>query len=302
MKRVILKFAALRKNGLMLPFKITPAFVAGICLVLPWLAGALLLYRRDWDQSSPRRKGLDQLISGRPIDAERHFRVSLSKADNDSDRVRSLVCLGDALMDQGRYQESKACLLSAIERGDSTGSGQASMADLVLISGTDPNQALDLADQAAELSIAGSNRSLFDQSVTKNQPLAAYMECRRKLRARLFQAEMAARKARALVQLDRQGDARQAVMGARQMAEAAQTELQRNELDRPFLGTSTIRRLAIGNDVSVACTHLEIGIAFLALGERRKAIEHFRITANADHVGKYRRLAEQHLEQLKFGD
>jgi len=286
----------------MLPLKITPAFFSGIFLVLPWLAGAFLLSRRDWDRNSPRMKGLDHLISGRPIDAEKHFRISLSRAKDDSDRVRSLVCLGDALMDQGRYQESKACLLSALELGDCTGSGQASMADLLLISGTDPKQALDLVDQAAELSIAKSNRAFFDQSVTKNQALAAYMECRRKLRARLFLAEMAARKARALVQLDKHEDARQAVIEARQIAEEAQTELQRNELDRPFLGTAAIRRLAVGNDLSLACTHSEIGIAFLALGETSRASEHFHITSNTDRMGKYRRSARQHLERLKSGE
>src|ERR1035438_4768018 len=53
-----------------------------------------------------RSKGLELLISGRPEEAEGYFRKALAQS-TPGERVRALVCLGDALADQGRYAESK---------------------------------------------------------------------------------------------------------------------------------------------------------------------------------------------------
>ena len=74
-------------------------------LAIPVLIGAFVIFLRNAGHVAPelrlRRKGLDSLIAGRPGEAEKYFRRSLAMLDP-SDQVRPLVCLADALMDQGR--------------------------------------------------------------------------------------------------------------------------------------------------------------------------------------------------------
>jgi hypothetical protein len=91
-----------------------PAFLTGFLLLTFLVGGMYALYVRKLGHLTPllrlRKKGLDSLIAGQPVAAENHFRASLAMAVDTSDRVRGLVCLGDALMDQGRFEESKAVL------------------------------------------------------------------------------------------------------------------------------------------------------------------------------------------------
>lgn len=160
------------------PSFIFPTFLTVFLLLTFLIGGTYALYLRNLGHLSPlhrlRRKGLDSLIAGRPEAAENHFRASLAMAVDAPDRVRGLVCLGDALMDQGRFEESKACLLGALELGDSTGSGQGSLSDLLLITRTDPERALEMAEQAMEQSLRESSHVYFDRNVTNDHRLAKY--------------------------------------------------------------------------------------------------------------------------------
>src|ERR1035437_8875639 len=107
----------------------------GPLLVILVFVGAYVIYLRNMGHCPPelrlRRKGLDLSLAGKPDKAEKYYRQSLAMLDP-SDQVRSLGCLANVLMDQGRYQESQEYLERALELGDSTGSGQNSMADLLL--------------------------------------------------------------------------------------------------------------------------------------------------------------------------
>lgn len=264
-------------------------FLTVLLLQVLLLAGAYVICVRNlWHcprELRLRRKGLDSLLEGRPVEAENHFRRSFAMAVDAPDRVRGLVCLGDALMDQGRYEESKAYLLRALELGDPTGSGQGSMADLLLTTGTDPEQALEMAEQAMRLLTSRSTHLYFDRQVTNDLTLSKYW----------------ARRASALAQLDRHTEARQAIERASRIAEAAQIESQHTKNRIPIsrkivLGGS---RLAHGRDLTLATTHWRIGLALLAIDDSSRAAEHFRITRDTDRRGKYRRLAEQQLEHLE---
>jgi tetratricopeptide (TPR) repeat protein len=273
----------------MTPSLIAPAFLTGILLMTFLVAGTYVLYLRNLGHLPPmhrlRRKGLDSLIAGQPVAAENHFRASLAMAVDVSDRVRGLVCLGDALMDQGRYEESKACLLSALELGDPTGSGQGSMSDLLLITRADPERALEMAEEAMEKSTRASINVYFGRNVTNDLRLAKYW----------------ARRGNGLAQLDRSTEARQAIDRALRVAEAAESESQQSGTQASILATIVLgrRRIAHGRDLALATTHWRIGLALLAIGDSSKATDHFRITRDTDRRGKYRRLAQQQLELLE---
>jgi tetratricopeptide (TPR) repeat protein len=278
---------------------ITPgiAFVILTPLDMPlirWLfaisifAGAYIIYLRNLGHCPPelrlRRKGLDSLLAGWPDKAEKYYRQSLAML-NPSDQVRPLVCLADALMDQGRYQESKEYLERALELGDSTGSGQVSMADLLLQMGTDPEKALDMAEQAVELSTGRSRRDIyFGGGVNDDLRRARYWS----------------RRAQALVQLNRRSEARQAIDRAARLVESAiadsrHTRPHNSILVKLILGD----RIANHRDLAIATTHWQIGLAFLAIEDSSKAIEHFRIPRDTDRRGKYRRLTQQQLTRLE---
>lgn len=276
--------------GLMtLPVTASMFFSAMLLLVL-LMAGAYVIYLRNLRHCSSelrlRRRGLDLLLSGRPAEAEKHFRRSLTMAVDDVDRVRGLVCLGDALMDQERYEESKACLLSALGMGDSTGSGQGSMADLLLITGAAPEQALEMAERAMELSIRAAIHVFSDRAVTNDLRMATYW----------------ARRANALVQLDRNTEARQAIERASRIAEAARTEFPNTGNRAPILTTIVIgsRRLGHLRDLQFATTYWRIGLALLAMNDSSRATEQFLLTRDTDRRGKYRRLAQKQLKRLEI--
>ena len=251
--------------------------------------GAYIIYLRNLGHCPPelrlRRKGLDFLLAGQPKKAEKYFRKSMAMLDS-SDQVRPLVCLADALMDQGRYDESLGCLVRALNLGESTGSGQGSMADLLLKMGTDPEKALEMADLAMELTTHTSRQDIYFGGEVSND---------------LRRAKYWARRAHALAQLNRQSEARQAIDRALRIVETAKAEAQQTKPHNSILIMMVIgsRRLNHHKDLTVATTHWKIGLALLAMNDSSKAIDHFRITRDTDHRGKYRRLAQQQLSRLE---
>jgi len=251
--------------------------------------GAYIIYLRNLGHCPPelrlRRKGLDLLLAGQPVKAERYYRKSMAMLDT-SDQVRPLVCLASALMDQGRYDESRECLERALELGDSTGSGQGSMADLLLKMGTDPEKALEMADLAVELTTHTSRRDIYFGGEVSND---------------LRRATYWARRAHALAQLSRRAEARQAIDRALRIVEAAKAEAQQTRPHNSILVMMVLgsRRLNHHRDLAIATTHWRIGLAFLALENSSEAIDHFRITRDTDHRDKYRRLAQRQLMQLE---
>ncbi|HLY40714.1 MAG TPA: tetratricopeptide repeat protein [Terracidiphilus sp.] len=135
-----------------------------------------------------RRKGLDLLLAGNPSGAERCYREALSADPKlpESDQVRLLVCLGDALIDQQRYSEAEECLEKALQMGDPTGSGQGSMADLLVLEKKNPERAIEMADEALRL--------------TTQHPLSTrFGDAWSRVNDELLQAKAWARKAQALV-------------------------------------------------------------------------------------------------------
>jgi tetratricopeptide (TPR) repeat protein len=251
--------------------------------------GAYIIYLRNLGHCPPelriRRKGMDLLLTGHPAKAEKHFRKSMAMLDV-SCQVRPLVCLASALIDQGRYDESRECLVRALELGDSTGSGQGSMADLLLQIGTDPEKALEMADLAVELTTHSSRREIyFGGEVTNDLRRATYW----------------ARRAHALAQLSRSAEARQSIDRALRIVEAAKAEAQQTKPHNSILVMMIIgsRRLNHHRDLAVATTHWKIGLALLAMDDSSKAVDHFRITRDTDRRGKYRRLAQQQLARLE---
>lgn len=268
---------------------IVSANAAALPVAIALVFGAYALYLRNLRHCPPnlrlRRKGLDSLLAGNPVKAELYFRKSLSTVDK-SDRVRSLVSLSLALSDQCRYKESEECLDTALELGDPTGSGQGSMSDLLLLTRADPEKALELAEDALTLTCGNSRKDIYFGGEVNND---------------FRQAIFWARRAMALSQLGRHTEAQQAVNRATRIAEAASNAARQTTPHSSLAVSLAIggRRLAHHRDLVVATAHWRIGLAFLALQDSTKAAFHFGIVRDADRRGKYRRLAQKQLEQLR---
>ncbi len=261
----------------------------GLLLAVLAVVGARVIYFRNMGHCPPelrlRRKGLDYLLAGKADKAEECFRTCLATCET-PDRVRPLVCLADALIDQGRYEESQEYLRRALELGDPTGSGQGSMADLLLKTAVDPEKALDMAEQSMELTIGMPRNVVYFGG-------GVYDDLKR--------AKCWARKAQALVQLNRQTEAHQAIDRAVRLVENAHKEERQVRPRNSLLVMLVIgsRRLSSHRELALAVVHWQLGLAFLATDDSTKAIEHFRITRDTDHRGKYRRLAQQKIQQLE---
>ncbi len=233
-----------------------------------------------------RMKGLELLISGRPEEAEGYFRKALAQSTS-GERVRALVCLGDALADQGRYAESKTCLEEALKLGDPTGSGQDSMADLLLSMRSDPERAMAMAEEAMRLSTqkAGPDR-YFGGDVSNDLKRARYW----------------ARSAGALMLMHRKSEAQQAVDRAVNLAAAARAAASQTRPATPVLRRLVLgKRIARGRVLQMSVTHFQVGRALLAAGDNARAAEYFRITQATDTRGKYRKLAERELDAMEKG-
>ncbi|MGA8108663.1 MAG: hypothetical protein WB974_04470 [Acidobacteriaceae bacterium] len=228
-----------------------------------------------------RRKGLDAVLAGRPLEGEGFFRTALEEELSDSERVRFLVCLGDALIDEGLCDEAEQQLGHALELGDATGSAQGSMADVLLLKGNDPERALHMAEQSFALAEDRGTREGHETLVN------------------LRGARMWTRKAQALLLMHRRDDAEDAVQNAVALAvEAHACDRDADEVGvdlAELVSTVPMRRL---ESLAIAATHWRIGTALAALDHKDRAVEHFRIAWNADRGGKYRLLAEKALDRI----
>jgi tetratricopeptide (TPR) repeat protein len=235
-----------------------------------------------------RRKGLELLISGRPEKAEGYFRKALAGSGSGSgERVRALVCLGDSLKDQGHYAESKACLEEALKLGDPTGSGQGSMADLLLATRSGPERAMAMAEEGMRLSTGRREQNALSGGNVGND---------------LTRARCLARSAGALMQMGRKTEAQQAVMQAMNLATAALSAASETKPEAPMLGRLLLAdRIARGRALMLSGTYWKIGLALLAVGDGAKAAECFRIAQSTDKAGKYRKLAACELDAMERG-
>jgi tetratricopeptide (TPR) repeat protein len=237
-----------------------------------------------------QRKGLDFALSGKPEEAEKCYRAALSLGAKlpDSDRVRLLVCLGDALLAQKRYNDAKQCLTQALELGDPTGSCQGSMCDLLLAQKSSPGKAIEMADEALQL----QSRTM------RNMSFGAEWA---KVSNDLLEARTWARKVRALLMLDQRDEARQAVDRALQIMEASKSEIQQAKPESSPTGKMILgNRLSRMKYLTVSDTCWQIGLALVAIGDKAKAIQQFLIARDTDPMGKYRSLAQGQLDSLGY--
>ncbi|MGA2887518.1 MAG: tetratricopeptide repeat protein [Terracidiphilus sp.] len=233
---------------------------------------------------------MDFLLAGKPAEAERCYRAALDMGAKvpESDRVRLMVCLGDALMDQGRYDEAKQCLAQALELGDPTGSGQDSMCDVLLAQKASPEKAIEMADEGMRLWERGSISQSFGArwAATSKD---------------LFEAKTWARKARALLILDRRAEARQAMDRALRILDMSKSELQTAKPTSSLLGRLILGdRLRRMRDLTISATYWRIGLSLQAMGDTNKAAEQFVIVRDTDRMGKYRSLAQKELDSLGY--
>jgi tetratricopeptide (TPR) repeat protein len=233
-----------------------------------------------------RMKGLERLIAGQPEEAEQCFRKALAESSS-GERVRALVCLGDALMDQGRYAESRTCLEEALRLGDPTGSGQGSMADLLLATRSDPERAMAMAEEGMRLTTAKAGPDIhFGGEVSNDLKRAKYW----------------ARSAGALMLMHRKSEAQQAVDRAVNLAAAARAAASQTRAATPVLTRLLLgNRIARGRSLQMCATYWQVGRALLAVGDGARAADHFRIAQSSDIRGKYRRLAERQLDAMEKG-
>ena len=233
-----------------------------------------------------RARGLELLIAGHPEEAEGYFRKALEQSSS-GERVRALVCLGDALMDQGRYAESKACLEEALRLGDPTGSGQMSMADLLLATRSDPERAMEMAEEGMRLSTGKKEQNIyFGGNVSDDLKRAKYW----------------ARSAGALMLMGRKSEAQQAVVQALTLATAARVAASKTKAKTPVLTRLILgERLKRGRSLQICGTFWKVGLALLAVGDNARAAECFRLAQSTDIRGKYRKLAGRELDAMEKG-
>jgi tetratricopeptide (TPR) repeat protein len=235
-----------------------------------------------------RAKGLDLLLAGKPAEAEKCYRAALDQGTKvpESDRVRLLVCLGDALIDQNRYDEAKQYLTQALALVDPTGSGQGSMCDLLLAQKAEPEKAIEMAEEAMRLQAqAISGLSFGSRWAAVSQEF--------------YEAKTWARKSQALHMLDRQTEAQQALDRAVRIVETS-----KSEMSQAMPQVSLTARLILGNRLSrlkyltIADTYWRIGLALLDMHDNTKATEFFQVVRDTDPMGKYRTLAKKQLDRI----
>jgi tetratricopeptide (TPR) repeat protein len=236
-----------------------------------------------------RSKGMELDIAGKFFEAEKCYRAALAMGEKvpESDRVRLLVCLGDVLIDQERYQDARQCIEQALQIGDYSGSAQGSLCDILLAMKASPDKVIATADEAMQRMTRA-----FDRLPFGSRWIA--------LSKRLYEAKTWARKAQALFQLDRQDEARQAMDRALSIVDASKSEQQ---LAKPEVSLQArlilAGRLVRLRELTIADVYWRIGLSLLAMGNKVKAIEQFRIVRDTDqHMGKFRMFAEKKLSSL----
>jgi tetratricopeptide (TPR) repeat protein len=217
--------------------------------------------------------------TGWPSEAERFYRKALARGSKVPLAEQVAPGLGDALMDEGRYPESRESLDSALAMGDPTGSCQSSIGQLLLLEGAEPQKALDLADKAIQI-------AAHDVEVR-------YRYDRRERGQNLGGSGAWALKAWALAQVGRRAEARQAIDAALKLVDAAQAGSPNYYKTAPAIGPDlrTVLRMR------VAETQWRTGMALPAIDERGYARTHFAAARDADPKGKYGILSQQRLKQ-----
>jgi len=144
-----------------------------------WVTGTILfnlswraLHRADYDQALlliRRMKALREhelhgivlTLAGRPKEAEEIFhKPALAPRDvTPMARARRLTLLADVLMDQGRWDQAKETLDEAVRLDIRLGNRCNPLAAWFLLQGIEPQQALDLIEQANTASGFASLRS-----------------------------------------------------------------------------------------------------------------------------------------------
>jgi tetratricopeptide (TPR) repeat protein len=270
----------------------------GVVWILALAAVALgLLWMKPWRAFTPRgkaengrRRGLEHALAGRPAEAQKCYRKGLEQSAKIPDglRVRLLVCLGNALMDEDRLTEAEDCFAVALQIGDRTGSCQGSIAELLLKRKREPEKVLKVADLAYALE---AERFRASPVAWKEQYLG------------LREAACLTRKAQAFALLDRISEAREAVDKAVSLLKAAEEgDATRHFDDEAMKRFLFDRRSHDRQKLQFAALHFNLGSAFLALRNTREAIAQFRSGRDVDPKGKYRKLCEQQLAQFSAAD
>jgi tetratricopeptide (TPR) repeat protein len=224
-------------------------------------------------------QGLELALMGRNAEAEQCYRKCLAAGEGvKPDKRRNLLtCLGDALMEMGRYDESRQCLDSALALGDPTGSCRSSLANWWLLCGRDPQQALEMANQALEASTDGF------REVTSAGRGYAWL-------ADVMRAGLWAQRARALAQLGRQAESQESIDFALRLATPARESLTSRGHSKG--------QLFVVAAMGVANTYWQAGMAYLAMGKIDAARAHFTIGSDADVKRMYGARCRQQLEKM----
>jgi len=234
-------------------------------------------------------KGIELQLSGKLPEAEKCFRdaLAMGKKLPESDRVRLLVSLGDVLIDEERYEEARQCIEQALQIGDYSGSAQGSLSDILLALKASPDKAIEMAEEAMQ-----RMSSSYDQFPFGARWIA--------LCKQLYEAKTWARKAQALFLLDRQEEAGQAIDRALSIVDASKSEQQlaKPEISQEGKAILGVRLLRM-RELAIADVYWGLGLSLLAMGDKARAIEQFRIVRDTDqHMGKFRMFADKKLSSL----
>jgi tetratricopeptide (TPR) repeat protein len=218
-------------------------------------------------------------LAGRPAEAVECCSKALAAGYgfSPSDQALLLGCMGSALMDMGRYEESQQHLVKALGMGDPTGACRSSFAELLLRQGIEPGQALHLAGQVINESAAEAVR--LQRGVSPwycAKPLALNRACR---------STLWAQRAWALALLGRQQEAREAIDEASQLAIKPDGDLSASSW--AFVSRLEWQRLAD--------TCWLIGMALLAMNQADEASQKFMKGSYVDPTGKYGGLCRKQL-------
>ncbi|HMD71912.1 MAG TPA: tetratricopeptide repeat protein [Bryobacteraceae bacterium] len=247
------------------------------------VAGALLAFA-IWLISSGKKEPDSLLVQGNRLsmagqyaEAEQCYREALADESKLKPplRARLLICLGDALMDLDRYPESRQCLETSLAIGDPRGSCRASLADWLLLQGSDPRRALDLANQAVQASTDGL------EEITSIGRIGGHL-------ASIVRADGWARRAWALALLGRQPESQESIDFALKLAAPSLAELSGDQR-RDMAATVSLDR---------TCIYWHTGMALLAMGQTGKAREHFKIASDASPQTRCAARCRQQLERL----
>ncbi|HTW48941.1 MAG TPA: site-2 protease family protein [Acidobacteriaceae bacterium] len=248
-----------------------------------------LLTGRRWEEfhgtgdEVARRKGLDYLMAGQAVEAEAQFRTALGDGRGlaRESHVRLLVCLADALQDQERFAEAKGYLETALQLGDDTGSGQGSMADILLLLGNDPQRALSVAAEACRLNI---------ERIRKRQAVANEEQAR---------VRLLARQAQAYAQLDERSQADRAIGEATRMVDAALAARTQAQGRSPQGAELVFGRPSNSfDDLLLAYSCYMVGRALGQMDRDDQAAKVLRTARDLDPKGTIRLRAQRELDRM----